>query len=75
MDLTNDQKSAVVRGEAVPVVVDATQCVVVRADVFNRVRAVIDDGLTSEQVGRLIEQNMQEYDEGDPLLDSYQQCR
>lgn len=75
MDLTNDQKSAVVRGEAVPIVVDATECVVVRADVFERVKAVFDDGLTPDQVGHLIDQNMQEFDEGDPLLDSYQSCR
>jgi hypothetical protein len=72
MDLTNDQKNAVVRGEAVPIVVDATECIVVRADVFERVKAVLEDGLMPDQVGRLIEQNMQEYDEGDPLLDSYQ---
>lgn len=75
MDLTDDQKEAVVRGEPVPVLVESTDCIVIRADVFQRFKAAIDDGLEPEQVGRLIEDNMREDDLDDPLLDSYQQYR
>ena len=75
MNLTSDQQQAIFRGEAVPVVVGSTECVVVRADVFGRVKAVLEDGLESDQVRRLVEQNMQDYDQGDPLLDSYQVYR
>ena len=50
-------------------------CVVVRADIFQRVTSVLDDSLRADEVGQLIEHNMREYDEGDPLLDSYQAYR
>lgn len=73
--LTEAEKQAVVRGEAVSVVLESTDCVLVRADVFRRVKAVLEDGLEPEQLGRLIEENMREEDIGDPLLDSYQRYR
>jgi hypothetical protein len=72
MDLTNDQKEAVVRGEPVPVIVGSTDCIVVRADIFQRFKVALDDELEPEQVGRLIDENMRAEDAGDPLLDSYQ---
>jgi hypothetical protein len=75
MHLTDPQKQAVARGEAVAVLVDSTACVVLRADVFQRVKAVLEEGLEPEQVGRLIDENMREVDAGDPLLDSYQRYR
>ena len=75
MNLSNDQKEAVARGEAVPVLVESTDCIVIRADVFQRFKAALDDELEPEQVGRLIEENMRDEDLGDPLLDSYQQYR
>lgn len=74
MDLTSGQIKAVKHGE--PVRVSApevgAECVVLRADVFDRVRAVIEDDLSREQVGELVAQNMREDDENDPLLESYQ---
>ncbi len=72
VQLTAPQKEAVFRGEAVPVVIESTECVVVRADVFQRVKAVLDDGLDAEQIGRLVDANMRDDDLADPLLDSYQ---
>jgi hypothetical protein len=72
--LTSDQWQAVQQGQAVRISSpDAgAECVVVRADVYERVSAILDDSLTPEQVGLLVEQTMHEEDEGDPLLDSYQ---
>ncbi len=50
--------------------------VLLRADVYERMRAVFeDDALDSTQIGKLVEQTMREYDEGDPLLESYQKYR
>jgi hypothetical protein len=72
MQLTAPQKEAVVRGEAVPVVIESTECVIVRADVFQRVKSVLDDGLDAEQIGLLVDANMRDDDLADPLLDSYQ---
>ena len=50
--------------------------VVLRAEAYERLKSLVDgDALTSEQVGALVEQTMREYDEGDPLLESYQKYR
>jgi len=59
----------------VPVIVDSTDCIVVRADIFQRFKAALDDALEPEQVGRLIDENMRDEDADDPLLDSYQRYR
>jgi len=47
--------------------------VVLRAEVYERLRAILEDGLDMRQVGALVEANMREEDAGDPLLASYQQ--
>lgn len=75
LNLTDPQKQALFRGEAVPVLVESTNCVVLRADLFERVKAVLDEGPDEEQVGRLIDENMRDDDLEDPLLDSYQRYR
>jgi hypothetical protein len=77
MILTADQWQAVRDGRPVriPSPEVGGDCVVLRADIFERVASILDDGLTSEDVARLIDQNMLEYDEADPLLDSYQSYR
>jgi hypothetical protein len=49
--------------------------VIVKADVYDRLRAVDDDALDMIQVGSLVESVMSEDDAGDPLLDSYQSYR
>jgi hypothetical protein len=77
MNLTAEQLRAVQLD--VPVRVQAPEvgsdCVVVRADVYERVCAVLDGALDSGQVRTLVENGMREYDEADPLLDSYQKYR
>ena len=49
--------------------------VVLKAEVYDRLRAAADDGLDMIQVGSLVESTMREEDAGDPLLDSYQSYR
>ena len=47
MTLTKEQRAAVGQGEAVPVVIDGTRCVLILRDVYERVKRVIDDELTN----------------------------
>jgi hypothetical protein len=76
IELTEEQRQNVLQGNPVRVTAPelGTDCVVLRADVYERLRSVLgdDNGLDMRTVARLIEQNMREDDENDPLLDSYQ---
>jgi hypothetical protein len=50
-----------------------TDCVVLRADVYDRLQTLLhDEGPDERTIARLIEHNMQENDANDPLLESYQ---
>jgi hypothetical protein len=42
MELSADQIRAIVDGEAVPVMVEHTQCVPLRADIYERVKAMLE---------------------------------
>jgi hypothetical protein len=77
MTLTAEQVAALKHGEPVrlrPPELGA-ECVVLRADVYERIQTALDDSLSAEQVGVLVERVMRDEDQGDPLLDSYQQYR
>ena len=75
MKLTEHEKATVRSGEPLQFREDDVECVVVRADVFQRLRGVLDESLPSEVVGKLVDQAMSEYDAEDPLLESYQGYR
>lgn len=47
----------------------------VKEQVFDRLKTVLDDGLNMKEVGILVEAAMREDDASDPLLDSYQKYR
>ena len=49
--------------------------VVLKTEVYDRLRAALDDGLDMAQVGSLVEAAMREEDSVDPLLESYQRYR
>jgi hypothetical protein len=49
--------------------------VVLRAEVYDRVRAALDDRLDMAQVSLLVDAAMQDEDAGDPLLERYQRYR
>ncbi|MBW3541913.1 MAG: hypothetical protein KY476_16715 [Planctomycetes bacterium] len=49
MNLTKEQELAVTQGEAVPVVVGEARCVLLRQDVYERVKRVLDDELQPEE--------------------------
>jgi hypothetical protein len=41
--LTAEQRTALGQGEAVPLMVDATECVLLRKDVYDRIQELIED--------------------------------
>ena len=46
-----------------------------KADVYDRLRTLFDDGPDMSQVASLVETAMRDHDADDPLLDSYQRYR
>lgn len=77
VSLTSEQLQAVKDGAAVrlPVPELAMECIVVRSDLYERVRSVVSDDVREAEVTALVESGMREYDEDDPLLESYQKYR
>lgn len=58
MNLTNEQVTAVKKGEAVPVDVDHTQCVLIRRDMYEKVQRAVeydDSPWTDEEMAGLAE--------------------
>lgn len=74
IELTEQQRQELQASE--PVAIDPqtrTEYVLVRRDVYEQIRAVLqDDEPDMRAVSRLVERNMQEDDANDPLLASYQ---
>jgi hypothetical protein len=68
MNITPEQIELAKTGQPVEIQADDTILVIIRADMLNDVRSL----LPPELVTRLVDDSMQEYDAGDPLLDSYQ---
>jgi len=75
MQLSMEQIEAIDAGDAVPISVDDTPCVVVRQDIYERLLPQSGSEIPPEAVGGLVRENMADYDAGDPLLDSYQEAR
>jgi hypothetical protein len=76
IELTEEQRQHLLEGKPIRVTAPEVgmDCVVLRADVYERLRSVLedDDGPDMRAVALLIERNMREDDENDPLLESYQ---
>ncbi len=75
IELTEQQRQVLREGSPVRVPVPEVggECVVLRADVYEHLRSVLEDeGPDMRTVALLIQQNMREDDEGDPLLETYQ---
>ena len=76
MTLTEEQVRAVKNGESIRLDPDiGTECVILRADIFDRVKALLDDNVSFEQVGILVNNALRDDDKNDPLLESYQKYR
>ena len=77
IELTEEQRQSILQANPVRLALPelGTDCVVLRADVYERLRSVLeeDDGPNMRTVALLIERNMREDDANDPLLESYQE--
>jgi hypothetical protein len=70
LDLTTEQRTALESGEPVPCVVARTECIVVRKDVFERMRHVAydDSEWTPEEMIALAELAFDDADTAGPIL-------
>jgi hypothetical protein len=79
IELTEEQRQNVLQGQPVRVAASelGTDCVVLRADVYDQLRSFLEDDNEPDMrtVALLIEQNMHADDANDPLLESYQDSR
>ena len=75
-ELSEEQRKDVAQGKPVrvPAPEIGTDCIVVRADVYERLRSLLeeDEGVDMRAVALLIARNMSNDDAADPLLESYQ---
>ena len=79
MTITPEMKHAFEQGEGQPLRLSDPESnesyYLVKEDVFDRIRTVLEDVPDMTQVGILVDNAMREDDAGDPLLDTYQKYR
>ena len=78
IELTEQQRQELAGPQPLRVVDPTThqRYVLVREELYERMQAVLDEGaLDSRDVSALVDRTMREYDEDDPLLESYQKYR
>jgi hypothetical protein len=74
MDITKEQIEQAKRGQAVEVADNGDEFVLVRKDMFDRVRGVIEEW-DPRDAYPLVNNVMRDDDADDPLLDTYQRRR
>ena len=69
IDLTTEQQNAISSGEPVPFVLNQTECVVVRKDVFERMQHVAydDSELTPDEMIAMAERAFDDADTAGPI--------
>lgn len=66
--LTPQQKQTLDSGQAIPLTIDQTECVVIRRDVYEKVRAARDDSpWTDEDLMQLAAQTFDDADSAGPI--------
>jgi hypothetical protein len=73
MDLTTQQAQAVADGQPVPVVINGVRCIVLREDLYDRVKRAIDyddSDWTDEEMRSVMGRTMAD-DWSDPRMDIY----
>jgi hypothetical protein len=73
MQLTSDETQAIENGQVVSVAVNATECVILRKDLFERVKYLIydDADLTQEEMRQILARLGTEAGWDDPQMDVY----
>ena len=69
MKLTLDQTNALKNGEPVPLVLDRTECVVLRKDVYERIKRLLydDSEWTAGEMLTLAERTFEDADNASPI--------
>lgn len=69
MKLTLDQTTALRNGEPVPLVLDRTECVVLRKDVYERIKRLLDDDSewTAGEMLTLAKRTFEDADNASPI--------
>ncbi len=75
MKLTETKKQTVRQGEPIEFHEGDVQCVILRADLFERFRGLLSETLPPEVVTTMVDDTMSDFDADDPLLDSYQKYK
>ena len=72
MNLTAEQKQAIEKGEAVPVTVDHTDCILIRKDVYDSVRSLLDDSeWPQEELRHQLAKSAEANGWNEPEMDDY----
>ena len=73
MNLSMDQKQALQQGNAVPVVVETTDCVLLRRDIFDRVKALLydDSEWTHDDLRKQLARSYEGSGWDEPEMDAY----
>ncbi|HET6880894.1 MAG TPA: hypothetical protein VFI31_12105 [Pirellulales bacterium] len=71
MTFTNEQREAVERAGSVALNIDGIDCVVLRADVYDQVRAVLSDDLSHDDLRTMLARSAENSDWLDPSMDIY----
>ena len=76
MQLDSHQQHAMLAGEPVPLVIQGTECILVRKDIYEKARPMAEgDALHPDTIYELMESALAEDGANDPGLDLYQQYR
>ena len=71
MTLTKEEREAIERAGMVAVTIDGIDCVVVRADLYRQVRAVLTNKLHHDELRAMLARSAQNSDWLDPSMDIY----
>lgn len=71
MTLTSDQRAAIETNGSVPLSVDGLDCVLVRSDIFDRVRGLLGDDWTHDDLLMLLARSSQENGWDEPGMEVY----
>jgi hypothetical protein len=71
MTFTNEQRQALERQGCVAVTLDGIECVVLRSDAYNQVRAILADGLNHDDLRAMLGRSAENSDWLGSAMDIY----
>lgn len=71
MTLTSDQRAAIETTGSVPLSVDGLECVLVRSEIFDRVRALLGDDWTHEDMRMALARSSKQNGWDEPGMEVY----